>query len=285
MQCQEKGQAYTIKDKLWKEGEIKLIVCPLTDSNGFIMEVSGERLPEELKLCWAFGACDGADAPAVTDNSIPAASCFHNVFSIEGNAFTTYYGESMKLRTVHGVSPIGSEIRLSDGHKQASPLALFNSGKRQMPPSSLPYARGNRKKSSTSVSTNEAIIIISCYPDYSGKNIKPDQNETIVSIPVLPFLCLSAQAQEFKVYQFPADKVPAIDGNTHDWDCVPADYKITEAALKEDEGKHAQPDTTTLKVSVKVGWCAETQKLYFLYEAYDNYWRFSENSLNTDILK
>ena len=108
-QCsvKKKGQAYTIKDKLWKEGEIKLIVCPLTDSNGFIMEVSGERLPEEFKLC-----------------------CFHNVFSIEGNAFTTYYGESMKLRTVHGVSPIGSEIRLSDGHKQASPLALFNSGKK-----------------------------------------------------------------------------------------------------------------------------------------------------------
>ena len=51
----KKGQAYTIKDKLWKEGEIKLIVCPLTDSNGFIMEVSGERLPEEFKLCWAFG--------------------------------------------------------------------------------------------------------------------------------------------------------------------------------------------------------------------------------------
>ena len=56
-----------------------------------------------------------------------------------------------------------------------------------MPPSSLPYTRGNRKKNSTSVSTNGLIIIISCYPDYSGKNIKPDQNETIVSIPVLPF--------------------------------------------------------------------------------------------------
>ena len=40
-----------------------------------------------------------------------------------------------------------------------------------------------------------------------------------------------------------------------------------------------------MKVSVKVGWCAETQKLYFLYEAYDNYWRFSENSLNTDIFE
>ena len=66
------------------------------------------------------------------------------------------------------------------------------------------------------------------------------------------FLCLSAQAQEFKVYQFPADKVPAIDGNTHDWDCVPADYKITEAALKEDEGKHAQPDTTPRGSSLNV---------------------------------
>ena len=72
------------------------------------------------------------------------------------------------------------------------------------------------------------------------------------------FLCLSAQAQEFKVYQFPADKVPAIDGNTHDWDCVPADYKITEAALKEDEGKHAQPATTTLKFIGKAGGRTES---------------------------
>ncbi len=131
-QCsvRNKGQAYTIKDELWKEGEIKLIVCPLADSNGFVMEISGERLPEGLKLCWAFGACDGKDDTVVTDNHIPPASCFHNVFSIEGNAFTTYYGESMRLKTVQGISPTGSDIRLSDGHRQASPLALFNSGKK-----------------------------------------------------------------------------------------------------------------------------------------------------------
>lgn len=131
-QCtvRQKGQVYTIKDNLWKEGEIRLTVCPLTESNGFVMEVSGNRLPEELQLCWAFGACDSADDATKTGNSIPAASCFHNVFSIEGNAFTTYYGESMKLRTVHGISPIGSDIRLSDGHQQTSPLALFRSGKK-----------------------------------------------------------------------------------------------------------------------------------------------------------
>ena len=168
----KKGQAYTIKDKLWKEGEIKLIVCPLTDSNGFIMEVSGERLPEELKLCWAFGACDGADDSAVTDNSIPAASCFHNVFSIEGNAFTTYYGESMKLRTVHGVSPIGSDIRLSDGHKQASLLALFNSVKDRCPRHLCPMPVETARKALLLFLPTRQIIIISCYPDYSEKEHK-----------------------------------------------------------------------------------------------------------------
>ena len=137
------------------------------------MEISGERLPEELKLCWAFGACDGADDPAVTDNSIPAASCFHNVFSIEGNAFTTYYGESMKLRTVHGVSPIGSEIRLSDGHKQASPLALFNSGKKtDAPVISALCPWKPQRKALLFVSTNEAYYNYFMLPGLFGKEHK-----------------------------------------------------------------------------------------------------------------
>lgn len=96
---------------------------------------------------------------------------------------------------------------------------------------------------------------------------------------------LPANTQDYKVYQFAADEVPALDGDTRDWSCVPDSYTITEAAMKEDEGKHAAPNTETLQVSVKVGWCAETQKLYFLYEAWDNYWRFNENSLNTDIFE
>lgn len=126
----KEGRTYTIKNQLWKEGKIKLTICPLTDDEGFIMEVSGEQLPKGLELCWAFGACDGIGKPALTDNSIPTASCFHNVFSVEGNAFTTYYGESTKLRVTHGIGPIDSDIRLSDGHKQDSPLDLLNSGKR-----------------------------------------------------------------------------------------------------------------------------------------------------------
>ena len=123
------GLTYRIKDKLWKGGVVKLTICPLTQGQGFVMEVTGERMPEGAQLCWAFGACDGVErTPA--DNLIPTASCFHNVHSIEGNAFTTYYGASMRLRVTQGVAPLKSELRLADGHQQSSPLKLYHSGKK-----------------------------------------------------------------------------------------------------------------------------------------------------------
>ncbi len=123
------GASYQIKDKLWKGGVVKLTICPLKQGHGFVMEVTGERMPADVQLCWAFGACDGVErTPA--DNLIPTASCFHNVHSIEGNAFTTYYGASMRLRVTQGVAPLKSELRLADGHQQSSPLTLYQSGKK-----------------------------------------------------------------------------------------------------------------------------------------------------------
>lgn len=123
------GASYQIKDKRWKGGVVKLTICPLKQGHGFVMEVTGERMPADVQLCWAFGACDGVErTPA--DNLIPTASCFHNVHSIEGNAFTTYYGASMRLRVTQGVAPLKSELRLADGHQQSSPLTLYHSGKK-----------------------------------------------------------------------------------------------------------------------------------------------------------
>lgn len=140
------GVSYQIKDKLWKGGLIRLTICPLVGSNGFIAQVEGERLPDDIQLCWAFGACDGTErTPA--DNLIPTAASFHNVHSIEGNAFTTYYGESMRLRVTHGVTPLASEARLADGHQQESPLKLFNSGKKSDAPviaALTPWKRGEK---------------------------------------------------------------------------------------------------------------------------------------------
>lgn len=87
----------------------------LPDTRGFILEVSTTDKCKADTLYWSFGDCQ-------PDTAV-------NVFSVEGQAFTCYYGESMKLRTVHGILP-GDDIRLSDGNKADSPQMLYHSGKR-----------------------------------------------------------------------------------------------------------------------------------------------------------
>ncbi len=94
-----------------------------------------------------------------------------------------------------------------------------------------------------------------------------------------------AAAQQYKVYPFAEGEEPVVDGKADDWKRVSEDYVLTEADLREDESKHLRPAPETLQVRVKVGWSAATQRLYFLYEATDNYWRFTENTLNTDIFE
>jgi len=100
----------------------------------------------------------------------------------------------------------------------------------------------------------------------------------------IPAIC-QGQEKEYMIWQFPKDKIPVIDGDASDWECIPESYVITIDEMKEDEGKHHAPDKSTLDIRVKVGWCAGLNRLYFLYEAYDNYWRFSENTLSTDIFE
>ncbi|WP_297329008.1 DUF4450 domain-containing protein [uncultured Bacteroides sp.] len=87
----------------------------LPDTRGFILEVNVTEKCKADTLYWSFGDCQ----PDVAVN----------VFSIEGQAFTCYYGESMKLRTVHGILP-GDDIRLSNGNKSDDPQMLYHSGKR-----------------------------------------------------------------------------------------------------------------------------------------------------------
>ena len=86
----------------------------------------------------------------------------------------------------------------------------------------------------------------------------------------------------FKIFQFPADKIPVIDGQTNDWDIVPESYVIGTDQLTDDSGKHPHPDPADLNVRVRVGWVKGLNRLYFLYEADDDYWDFSEPGLHND---
>jgi hypothetical protein len=78
---------------------------------------------------------------------------------------------------------------------------------------------------------------------------------------------------EFKIFQFPPNMIPSIDGKTDDWNIVPESYTIGSDQLRDtDLGNVGSPDPKDLDVKVKVGWVKGMNRLYFLYEADDNYW-------------
>ena len=50
----------------------------------------------------------------------------------------------------------------------------------------------------------------------------------VLLVVLLSWSCLAVEKPDitFKVFQFPADKIPRIDGNADDWAMVPEDYVI-----------------------------------------------------------
>ena len=98
-------------------------------------------------------------------------------------------------------------------------------------------------------------------------------------------LCLNALdrlGNEFKVFQFPADAIPRIDGDASDWSSVPESYVVGTNELWEDSGKYDEIQPDSLDIRVRVGWVKGMSRLYFLYEAYDDYWDFSLPGLKND---
>jgi hypothetical protein len=114
---------------------------------------------------------------------------------------------------------------------------------------------------------------------------------------VLPLLLLVAMSRAvalerpevtFKIFQFPAEMIPRIDGDASDWAMVPDSYAIGMDQLEDTEapgGHGVSRDPKDMDVKVKVGWVKGLNRLYFLYEAYDNYWDFSRSDLHNDIFE
>lgn len=105
-----------------------------------------------------------------------------------------------------------------------------------------------------------------------------------IIITISPAMGLERPDVEFKVFQFPANMIPRIDGKTDDWAMVPAEYNIGVDQLKDTV--HNNPtDRKDLDVTVKVGWVKGLNRLYFLYDGYDNYWDFKHPDLHNDIFE
>lgn len=98
----------------------------------------------------------------------------------------------------------------------------------------------------------------------------------------LPAAALEKPDITYRVFQFPADRIPRIDGDTSDWAMVPDSYVVGTDQLWDDSKKHPAIDPATLDVRVRVGWVKGLNRLYFLYEAYDNYWDFAQPGLHND---
>ncbi len=82
--------------------------------------------------------------------------------------------------------------------------------------------------------------------------------------------------EEFKVFQFPPEHIPHIDGKTADWDIVGEEYTYRTDQLDGTLGgfEDGIVNPKDLDISVKVGWVKGLNRLYFLYEAYDDFWDF-----------
>lgn len=97
------------------------------------------------------------------------------------------------------------------------------------------------------------------------------------------------EEMDFQIFQFPRNQIPRIDGQTDDWAIYPEKNVYGTSLLKDTEDGMAYPvDTTDLHVKVRVGWVKGLNRLYFLYEAYDDYWdfeRFNPRGYMNDIFE
>ena len=63
---------------------------------------------------------------------------------------------------------------------------------------------------------------------------------------------------------------------------MPDSFAIKTDQFVDDNKRHPQPDPKNLDVRIRVGWVKGLNRLYFLYEASDNYWDFALPGLHND---
>jgi hypothetical protein len=110
----------------------------------------------------------------------------------------------------------------------------------------------------------------------------------VLLLGIFPARALERPEVTFKVFQFPPNMIPRIDGNDDDWAMVPDSYAIGMDQLVDTEapaGTVTPRDPKKLDVKVKVGWVKGLNRLYFLYEATKDYWDFARPDLHNDIFE
>jgi hypothetical protein len=109
----------------------------------------------------------------------------------------------------------------------------------------------------------------------------------LLSLVIAPptLLALEKPGTTYQVFQFPTDKIPRIDGDGADWALVPESYVVGKDQLINDARNPPAAGDKSLAVRVKVGWVKGLNRLYFLYEAEDDFWDFKDTGVRQDIFE
>src|SRR4051812_9029892 len=87
------------------------------------------------------------------------------------------------------------------------------------------------------------------------------RTRTLLLCSLLAHPAFAQDDRGYKVYQFPANMIPRIDGKADDWASFPKEYAVGTDQLRDDSGHYPRPDTANLKVSVKVAWVEGLNRL------------------------
>jgi hypothetical protein len=131
---------YIIKDPLLANGELLIELVALKAGEGFALKVTGNNIPKDISLIWAFGGATGKKFSRDGDIGADPESvfylqpnyCINNKYALKKESFLLKYGsESNKQKTGNNKSLIGihpdSKTHLADATKQKTPIDLYNS--------------------------------------------------------------------------------------------------------------------------------------------------------------
>ncbi|MCW3786583.1 DUF4450 domain-containing protein [Plebeiibacterium sediminum] len=129
-------RVYEIKDPFIQDGVINIKVLAMSDADGAVMQIASKNLPKGTELFCMYGGASnkrfsrngdlGVDKPDCFD--LHEDACLGNVYHINKNTFVLDYGQTTKNpRSLEGVFPKGSELKLSSPLNLNSPIAVWNS--------------------------------------------------------------------------------------------------------------------------------------------------------------
>ncbi len=143
---------YKIEDPILANGFLLITTLATFDKEAFILKIESENIPADVKLFAAFGGATGTRFSRDGDIGADPESVFYlkpeyckgNIYNINKNAFTLYYGSktlseeeryeiqykpvtnvsklSATLKTISGIFPPAASLKTADANRQENPV-------------------------------------------------------------------------------------------------------------------------------------------------------------------